>query len=148
LPASDASDVAQEVLLRVAKAIRSFEYDRQRGLFRDWLARIVLNEVRRNIGKTKTTPVSLDVGDLDLTSMQSHWNESFQQHAFQTALDRTKSHFTEHTWTLFDLSWIQKQPVGEVAECTGVSLQQVYVARSRVLNRLRFEVAAIVDETW
>ena len=148
LPAADASDVAQEVLLRVAKAIRSFEYDRQRGLFRDWLARIVLNEVRRNIGKTKANAPTLDVHELDLTGMQSQWNESFQQHAFQTALDRTKSHFTKHTWTLFDLSWIHKKSVGEVAEQAGVSMQQVYVARSRVLNRLRFEVAAIVDETW
>ncbi|XZE22168.1 sigma-70 family RNA polymerase sigma factor [Pirellulaceae bacterium SH449] len=148
LPASDAGDVSQEVLLRVAKAIRSFEYDRQLGLFRDWLARIVLNELRRHIGKTKSNPISLDTGKLDLTSMQNEWNESFQQHAFQTALERTQSHFTDHTWTLFELSWLQKKPVGEVAELAGVSLQQVYVARSRVLNRLRFEVAAIVDETW
>lgn len=148
LAASDSGDVTQEVLIRVAKAIRSFEYDQQRGLFRDWLAKIVLNEVRRNLSKHKSCPVSLDVNELNLSSIEDEWNESFQQMAFQTALDRTKSHFTDHTWTLFAQSWLQKKPVADVAESTGVSLQQVYVARSRVLNRLRFEVAAIIDETW
>lgn len=148
LCAADSGDVTQEVLLRVAKAIRSFEYNQQRGLFHDWLARIVLNEVRRYIGKDKNQTTSINIEELNLVSLEDEWNESFQQLAFQTALERTKPHFTDHTWTLFDLSWLQKKGVTEVAEIANVSLQQVYVARSRVLNRLRFEVAAIVDETW
>lgn len=148
LSAADAGDIAQEVLLRVAKGIRSFNYDRQKGLFRDWLARIVLNEIRRSATKTKGTPMPVDTTELDSASIKDDWDERFQQHAFRVALERAKTHFTEDTWLLFEMSWMQNKPVGEVAEKAGVSLQQIYVARSRVLNRLRVEVAAIVDEAW
>lgn len=146
LQANDAADVTQEVLLRLSKAIRNFEYDRGRGLFRDWLARIVLNEIRRQASKAKQPPINLEEQSVPAAQDDSQWQEHFQQHIFQTALGRCKPHFAEETWRLFELSWLQDQSVDEVAVATNCSRDQVYVARSRVLKRLRYEVVNLSDD--
>lgn len=146
LQTSDAADVTQEVLLRVAKSIRNFEYDREKGLFRDWLARVVLNEVRRN--RTKKSPDAIDAEQLNLQAgdFEGDWAERFQQHVFDVALDRCRPHFAEQTWALFEASWINDQPAKEVAQQHEVNVDKVYLARSRVLKRLRYEVANLTDD--
>ena len=146
LQSSDAADVTQEVLLRVAKAIRSFEYDRTKGLFRDWLARIVLNEIRRLAKKhidLATAPQDLDQ---DAGRLESAWNEQFQQTVFAKALERSREHFSEETWTMFKKTWIDKIPAEQLAEELDTGIDRIYVARSRVLKRLRYEVALLADD--
>ena len=148
LQASDAADVTQEVLLRVSKAIRQFEYDQSKGFFRDWLARIVLNEIRRLAKKQVHIVTAPEELDDDSGTLESSWNEQFQQYIFSEALERSKSHFNEETWTMFELSWLEKLPVEQVAQKTGVGVERIYVARSRVLKRLRYEVAILVDDAF
>lgn len=146
LQASDAADITQEVLFRVSKAIGQFEYDQSKGLFRDWLARIVLNEIRRLTKKQVHVVTDPERLDDDSGTLASSWNEQFQQYIFSKALERSKSHFNEETWTMFELSWLDKMPVEQVAQKTGVGVERIYVARSRVLQRLRYEVAILVDD--
>src|SRR5688572_30473159 len=52
----DAEDVAQKVFARVSEAIRTFEYEKERGRFRDWLGLIVRNEVFRHWKKEENQP--------------------------------------------------------------------------------------------
>ena len=146
LQSSDAADVAQEVLLRVAKAVRSFEYDPSKGLFRDWLAKIVINEIRR-FGKKRTDFVEATNDlDQDFGNLESMWNEQFQQHIFSKALARCQPHFAPETWKMFERSWIDKLEPELVAKELQISVEQIYVARSRVLKRLRYEVAILADD--
>lgn len=146
LQSSDAADVTQEVLLRVAKAIRNFEYDRTKGLFRDWLARIVLNEIRRHTKKPVDTATAPNDLDQDPGLLESAWKEQFQQTVFAEALTRSQPHFTDDTWTMFKKSWLEKMPAEQLAAELGTSIDRIYVARSRVLKRLRFEVALLADD--
>jgi RNA polymerase sigma-70 factor (ECF subfamily) len=146
LQSSDAADVTQEVLLRLSKAVRNFEYDRSKGLFRDWLARIVLNEIRRYAKKLSQLVVSSEELDKDCGELASSWNEQFQQHIFAKALDRAKSRFNEETWAMFEMSWLKKLPAQQVAQDLGISIERIYVARSRVLKRLRYEVTILADD--
>lgn len=146
LQSSDAADVAQEVLMRVARAIRVFEYDRRKGLFRDWLARIVLNEIRRHMTKRADKSLPSDEFDRDEGEFESEWNEQFQQHLFATALERCKPQFNQQTWAIFEMSWLHNLPNEQVAESLGVRVEAIYLARSRVLKRLRFEVSNLADE--
>jgi RNA polymerase sigma-70 factor (ECF subfamily) len=146
LQATDAADVTQEVLLRVAKGIRRFEYDRSKGLFRDWLARIVINEIRRNVSKRRADNLPIDQLEEPSGPTQSVWREQFQQHLFRVALDQCRRQFTEETWLLFEKSWLQKLPIEMVASEANVRVEQVYVARSRVLKRLRYEVALLAED--
>ena len=146
MQASDAADVTQEALLRVARAIRSFEYDPSKGLFRDWLARVVVNEIRRDSGRTaRNAQLSADLNQ-DSGSVESQWQEHFQQRIFELALQRSKPHFEALSWTLFQRSWLGKEEPKSVAVECGVKIEQVYVARSRVLKRLRYELSILCDD--
>ena len=144
LQPSDAADVTQEVLLRIAKAIPRFEYDRKQGMFRDWVARIVNNEVHRHF-KNNNSLTSL-ASDWDAPDAQEQWNEHFENHIFHTAIERCRSNFAPETWVLFDQSWLKKRPVKEVAMENEVDVANVYVARSRILKRLRYEVTLLAED--
>lgn len=143
LQASDAADVTQEVLVRVANAIKRFQYDRSCGMFRDWLARIVNNEIKRHFSarSEQTLPAQYDS-----PGAEEIWDDHFHQHIFKVAITRCRPHFSEDTWALFELSWLQKIPVEEVAQRMELGVERIYVARSRVLKRLRREVAVLADD--
>ncbi len=143
LQASDAADITQETLLRVSKAIGKFDYDPQRGLFRDWLARIVLNEIRR---LTTRKQLLLAQGDDHDQEIHHQWNMHFHQRVFTIALTRSKPHFEQQTWDVFQRSWLEKVPVDVVAQEFGIEKENVYVARSRVLKRLRQETKVLADD--
>ena len=144
LQSADAADVTQEVLVRVANGILKFEYDNRQGLFRDWIARVVNNEISRFTTRRVKIPEpnseTMDSGQAD------DWNELFYQHIMDAALDRCEQRFTTETWNLFKESWIHQRPVQEVAAEEGVAVDKVYVARSRVLKQLRHEVSLLAED--
>ena len=146
LQSSDAADVTQEVLVRVARSIRKFEYDRSRGLFRDWLATIVFNEIRRLAGRRSPERPDLNWDEVLGSDSGPQWNEHFQQHIYEAALERCRQYFEPRTWDLFRLSWLEHVPAPEVASREEVKVEHVYVARSRVLKRLKHEIALLLDD--
>lgn len=146
LQASDAADVTQESLIRVTKGIQSFEYDRSKGAFRDWLATIVYNEIRRHVAKSTTNWETIFESDVPDDGTGSQWKEHFQRHVFETALQRCKNHFEQTTWQLFEHSWLKGEAIDQVAEKFSVGSEKIYVARSRVLKRLKTEVANLADD--
>ena len=145
LQPSDAADVTQEVLLRVAKAMRKFEYDRSQGMFRDWLARIVQNEINRLLKKNAKAPYVDEENQPEMAG-DGDWNDQFQQHIYINALEQCKPHFTEETWDLFHRTWVEKQSVQEVSKASGIEASKIYVARSRVLKRLKLEVTRLAED--
>src|SRR6185436_8977534 len=56
LQEGDAADVAQETLRAVAKAIGKFEYDPQRGKFRNWLLTVVRSKLHNFLAQQQRQP--------------------------------------------------------------------------------------------
>ncbi|QEG20710.1 RNA polymerase sigma factor [Mariniblastus fucicola] len=145
LQSSDAADVVQEVLLRVAKGILKFEYDPQRGRFRDWLYRIVFREICR-MAERKNTNV-LNGSDQEFAvKVDRVWNEHFHSHILRTALDRIRPRFEVNTWEAFTMVWLRNESPITVARKLDRPLEFVYLSKSRVLKRLRLEVEQLADE--
>ncbi len=74
------------------------------------------------------------------------WNEHYHRTILSQALERCRLHFNDETWTMFERSWIQKIPVEVLVDQLGIAAERIYVARSRVLKRLRCEVARLADD--
>jgi RNA polymerase sigma-70 factor (ECF subfamily) len=54
--------------------------------------------------------------------------------------------FSEHVWNAFLLTAIEDKPAAEVAAELGMSVGSVYVAKSRVIGRLRERVASVTGD--
>jgi RNA polymerase sigma-70 factor (ECF subfamily) len=152
LQEADAADVAQEVLTRVARSMQNFEYSPDRGRFRDWLGTIARNEIVRFQTRARRpgqgTGGEHDGGldSIESAEQDSAWSAQFHAHLLETALDRVRPHFDPATWRAFECVWLDDEPAPQVARQLGMPVEKVYVAKSRVLKRLREEVLLLGED--
>lgn len=141
---ADAADAAQETLLRVAQAIYDGSYHREKGTFRGWLLTILRNNLRSLVAKTKRQPVGS--GDTDtyrlLQALPDReeldvWEEEYRTRMFHWAAKKTQPLFQTSTWSAFWKTTVENQSVASVASDLGITVGAVYIARSRVLSKIR-----------
>jgi RNA polymerase sigma-70 factor (ECF subfamily) len=142
---ADAADLAQEVLRAVAGAVGRFDYDPQRGAFRNWLFTIV----RRKLATWRSSQAARTCGSGDPAihqileqtpapqTTEPAWESEWQQRVFAWACAQVSRDVSAATWQAFWRTAVQGQPGAQVAAELGMSTGAVYLARSRVLARLR-----------
>jgi RNA polymerase sigma-70 factor (ECF subfamily) len=148
---ADAADLMQDVMRSVSSAIGRLDYDRSQGTFRGWLFTITRNKVfnflsARRIrpqGSGDTTTNQLLNAQADGSDSEDEWELEYQRRLTSLAMDRVKHEFQENTWRAFWLTAVDGVAAAEVARQVGISPGAVYVAKSRVLARLRDEVESI-----
>lgn len=150
----DAADVAQESMRAVAKAIGKFEYDPQRGKFRNWLLTVVqsklhnfLAQQRRQPALAGQTTLQRTLEDNSAAADESKWEVDYYRAVFNWAADRIRGEFQENTWQAFWRTTIEERDGKEVAEALGMTVGAVYVAKSRVIGRLKQEIQSVDAES-
>jgi RNA polymerase sigma-70 factor (ECF subfamily) len=146
LSRADADDVLQEVLRCVVKSIRSFEYDPERGLFRDWLHTVTRNEIHRHWKRRAGNQGGLTADDgvrpveEAQAKAEAYWNDDFLARILERAMERTQPHFDPESWKAFLRVWRDNVPPKTVAEDLGKTRSWVDKAKFRVKERLVAEV--------
>lgn len=150
---ADAADVAQEVLKSVAGAMGNFDYDPERGSFRGWLLTVVRSKLNRFLSRQSRlplTPGDTQVKDLagapSVDEDDAAWEAECRERLFHWACARVQGEFQERTWQAFWQTAVAARSVTQVAAELGLSAGAVYIARSRVIARLRTEIAAAGGE--
>ena len=148
---ADAADVMQDVLRSVSAAIGRLDYDRSAGTFRGWLFTITRNKIFNFLSARRIRPQ----GSGDTTTnrlLESHpnpgddsdaWESEYQRRVATMAMDRVKGEFQDNTWRAFWLTAVDGVSAVEVSRQVGMSPGAIYVAKSRVLARLKQAVEAI-----
>lgn len=142
---ADANDITQEVLIEVARGIRGFEYDRGKGRFRDWLGLVTRRRLSRFFARLADWPGRLPAAIAD-PGLDAEWAAAFDDRLFEAAMERVQSQFTDPTWQAFTRTWLKNEPAQAVAESLGMTVDALYVARSRVLKSLREEVLELAED--
>ena len=145
---ADAADLMQDVMRSISHAIARLDYDRNQGTFRGWLFTITRNKIfnffsARRIrpqGSGDTTTNRLLDTQPDTNDGADAWEMEYQRRLAALAMERVKGEFQENTWRSFWLTAVEGVAVAEVAQQTGLSPGAIYVAKSRVLARLKEEV--------
>ncbi len=147
---ADAADLTQDVMVEVARAIRSFEYRPERGRFRHWLftvTRHLLVRFNQRIARRPEQACDIEVLEaLKDDRADVDWDDAFNARVLRVALQRIQPSFEPFTWRAFECVWVEHR---SAAEELSLRIEQVYIAKSRVLKRLSEEVHEIVEEfTW
>ncbi len=146
---ADARELTQEVFIAVASAIGRWESDPQRAKFRTWLFRIARNlginlltsRRRREQGSGRTDVHSLlDEQPGPDGEASALFEREYKRELFGRAAGRVRGQFREATWQAFWRTSVAGEEADRVARALGISVGAVYIARSRVMDRLRREV--------
>jgi RNA polymerase sigma factor (sigma-70 family) len=154
LQEADAVDVTQDVMAAVSRAVRNFEYDPRRGGFRNWLFTSTRNQLgaffeqkaRRRDEGTGRTSIQEMLRQQPDDAEEQEWDREYRQHLFEWAARQVRAEFEGATWKAFVLVAVEGRPAAEAAEALGLSPNAVYVARSRVLSRLRDLIHSVAED--
>jgi RNA polymerase sigma-70 factor (ECF subfamily) len=151
---ADAEDVAQQVLVAVAKAVEQQGHDRKRAKFRTWLARIAHNAILNALTRGKPDRGSGDSALLALLHQHnSHTGPDsdllrleHRREVFRWAARQVCKEFHQATWEMFWLTAVEGRAVEVVAEELAKNRGAVYAARSRIMRRIQEKVAEYEPE--
>ncbi|MCA9217379.1 MAG: sigma-70 family RNA polymerase sigma factor, partial [Planctomycetales bacterium] len=144
---ADANELVQSVLFAVARAVDRFEPDTQRARFRTWLYRITHNEFCKQYAASLRNTAAGDsavqqqLANLAEPSADEMFGSEYRRSVFRWAAKRVKPNVRPSTWEAFYRTAVENEPAEAVAESLGISVGSVYVSRSRVMAKLRIEVA-------
>jgi len=148
---ADAADLMQDVMRSVSNSIGRLDYDRNQGTFRGWLFTITRNKVFNFFAAKRNRPQG--TGDSathralasqpDPDDGAETWETEYQRRIAALGMERIKPEFQERTWQAFRLTAVEGVSATDAAVQVGISPGAVYVAKSRVLARLKQEVEAL-----
>jgi len=151
---ADAEDLAQLVLMAVAKAVERWEHDPRRARFRTWLHRVARNVILNALQRGKPDRGSGDSGLLALLDKQPGKEGpdsdlirlEYRREAFRRAAQQIRDEFQPATWDAFWLSAVEGHSGEEVARQLGRTRGSIYAARSRIMRRMKEKVAELDEE--
>jgi RNA polymerase sigma-70 factor (ECF subfamily) len=154
VPARDLEDLSQEVLLSVVKHLPTFQHSGQRGAFRTWLRTIVCRRAAdywRAIdvdtqarGGSGAAAALQAIADPD-SELNRQWDEEHDRYVVHCLLDLVEEEFEPITRQAFRRLALDGVSGAEAAEELGLSVVAVYVAKSRVLARIRQKAEGLID---
>ncbi len=144
---ADAQDVMQQVFLSISKSIEGWIPGDLQPPFRAWLTTIARNAITkaltrrpRDAATGSTSMVELLDAQLDPQETTAEILAEARKELIRWATEQIRSEFSEATWNAFWRTAIEGVPIAEVAKSTGRSAGAVYVARYRVIARLKEKV--------
>ncbi len=145
IASADVDDIAQEVLVVVLAKLPQF--DRQRtGSFRNWLRKVTLNCLRdyrkaahrRRMAteEVQYEQILIDLADAD-SQLSRLWNAEHDRHLLRHLLDQVRGSFSATTLDAFQRLVLEERSPDDVAAELGMTVNAVFIAKSRVLTKLR-----------
>lgn len=149
----DVDDLVQEVLKTVSQAIRDFEYDAARGTFRSWLFIVTRSKVARHFKKQSrltcgsgSETVRLMLEAQPAPEEEKDWDLEYRRRMFAWASEIVQKEVAEKTWRAFWMMTVEEKTTADTAKELGMTAGAVYVAKSRVIARMRERIASVAGE--
>src|SRR5262245_12163002 len=150
---ADAADLGQEVLRAVAASVGRLEYDPRRGLFRNWLFTLI----RRKLSTWRAAQGRGPCSSGDPATRQvlekiaappveeAAWGAEWEGRVLAWACEQGRKDVRESTWQAFWRTARDGHPTRRVAADLGPTATAVYLARHRVLARLKELVRSVSE---
>lgn len=152
----DAADVAQTVLAQFIADYQNGRYDRSRGRLSSWIIGIASHRIS-DVQRSAHRQPQQQAGGADgqpppaqgpSTDPRHDWADAVRKVTLERALAalHTSTRLDERTLRVFDLCAMRGVPPEAAAQQCGMSVAEVYVAKNRVIKKLRELVAQMTEE--
>lgn len=145
---SDVHDLVQDVFATLVQKLPEFRYDRDRS-FRGWLQAVVRNRWLETRRRRAPVPLDAQAGPLaDLPGPEDSGmfaETEYRRELVRRALELIAGDFQPATWRAWCEFVVAGRPAADVAKELGTSAHAVYLAKARVLRRLREELDGLLD---
>ncbi len=135
---ADAEDVKSQCCEALVRQIPTFDYERHQGGFKAWLyvmvKRRVIDRLRR---RTEHQLDSAELRQLPAAETQDVWDLQWREHHLRYCVNSLRPTVRAETWAVFSLLIEEQLTVGEVATRLGITTNQVYKTRRRMLELIR-----------
>ena len=161
LQRQEAEEVVQETITAVAQQMPKFSYDRSKGSFKGWLARVSRNHIADFLTKkTREAARRVELPEAQAESiagageinagisheMDAVWESEWRQHLLDRALRRVQETVTARSIQIFQLNTVQGWSIEEIAASLCISRARIYMARHRVGRLVKKEIEALRKE--
>ena len=146
LQAADADDVVQQVFAAAAQSVHHWLEKPQRGRFRGWLLTIARNIAIKTLTRRPHGGVGLGGepghGLLDELAapdaeVSNQFDIEYRREVYRWAAEQVRESVASSTWEAFQLTHIEGVSIVEAATRLSLSVGNIYIARSRVIRRMR-----------
>ena len=152
LQESDAEDVTQNVLLKLATKLRTFTYDPALS-FRAWLRTLTQNALSDFLSERRQPGQgSGDSGLLGIletvearADLESQLSAAFDREQLEEAMARVQARVAPHRWLAFQLTAVEGLSGAEVAVRLNMKVGSVYTAKNQV-NKMVQEVIQKLEQ--
>jgi RNA polymerase sigma-70 factor (ECF subfamily) len=149
---ADCADVQQEVFFSVSRAVATFDRSGH-GAFRCWLRTIARRKIEdRRRARLKDRLVDAAAAEAQPARTEKPTDDPDEnqvgeekQVLVHRAIQLIRTDFQDDTWMSFWRVVVDGQPPANVAKDLGITRNAVYLAKARVLSRLREEFEDLLD---
>ena len=139
----DAEDIVQATTLKVSQYIDRFEFNPGRGKFRNWVCMITKQQIANHYRKRSRLPELAEwVPDAEdenpeiedpVNQWDALWEREYLDHVNDLALSEVKKKVSPKQYQIFHLYCIKERAAKKIAMMLGISANEVYLAKNRVL---------------
>ncbi len=140
----EAEDVAQEIFVKVFKALPKFKH---KAKFSTWVYRIAYNECISHLRKQKISTVSVDHVSQNYMDTERNNTGNWQEAEFKSKmLHRALNHLPETDRGLVHFFYFDNLSVNEIAQITGLSVSNVKTKMFRIRKKLYEELQILTGK--
>ena len=154
----DSEDIVQDTFLKVSKHIGKFQYDSRKGKFRNWLCLITKQQVANQYRKSRNLPELPGFWNEDPDAPHTEipdptdnwerlWDEEDRKHTLNIALSRLQAKVSPKHYQIFQAHCVRGMTVAETSELLGVSANEVYLTKSRIMPQFEEEIRIFSGNT-
>src|SRR5262249_54257879 len=127
----------------------------QRGSFRGWLFTVVRNKLRDLL--TRRRPYDQGTGDTSVQALLKEqpapeeneaalWEQEYERHLFTCPAEQGRATVHDSTWQAFWQTAVEGKDAKEIAAALKITPAAVYLAKSRVMAKLKEQIGQLRDE--
>ncbi len=155
LQPEDARDVTQEVFRALTRNTSRFQSKEGKNSFRGWLWGVTKNELKmywrarakhpQPIGGSDAREQLFHLTSSDERQLDEPETDADQAVIARRAMELIQTEFEPATWQAFWKAAVDGRPAREIADDLQMTTNAVYLAKSRVLKRLRTEFEDLLE---